>query len=84
MRCRALRELGQLVAGGMTYDVIAKAAGTSRATVCRWFQGLRPRLSHRIRLRDQLGIAVLWWQSDEWFAKHGSTPNIEAALAEAS
>jgi hypothetical protein len=84
MRCRALRELGQLVANGTTYDEIARAAGTTRMSVCRWFTGTRPRLAHRIRLRSRLGIAVIWWQTDTWLAKHGATPNIEAALAEAS
>lgn len=84
MRCRALRELGARVAKGTTYDEIARAAGTTRMSVCRWFTGTRPRLRSRIRLRDRMGIAIMWWQSDEWLAKFASTPDIEAALAEAS
>jgi len=85
MRCRALRELGQRVASGTTYDEIARAAGSTRSSVCHWFAGhRRPRLACRIRLRDRMGIAVIWWQSDAWLSKYEATPGIDAALAEAS
>lgn len=85
MRCRALRELGARVAAGTTYDEIARAAGSTRSSVCHWFaEHQRPRLACRIRLRDRMGIAVIWWQSDAWLAKYETTPGIDAALAEAS
>lgn len=70
MRCRALRELGQLVAAGASYESIARAAGVDRTAVVSWFaQRCRPRLEHRILLRDRLGIRVIWWQSDAWLAR---------------
>lgn len=70
MRCRALRELGALVANGKTYESIAQAAGVDRVAVVHWFsERCRPRLAQRIMLRKRLGIRVIWWQSDEWIAR---------------
>lgn len=70
MRCRALRELGKLVANGASYEQIARAADVDRTAVAGWFaQRCRPRLAHRILLRKRLGILVIWWQSDEWIAR---------------
>jgi len=68
--CRAVRLLGELLAGGpnkMTQEQIAEIVGVEQQTVSQWLHGKHKPKSAAVigRLQERLGISATDWIPDE-------------------